>query len=406
MRALCSLILALALPLSVSASQSVPGGEAPAPAQDGSRWSGFPATSVTAVPEAWRDPLDRFRERLRSDVAADDVGGITAGVMVGHRLVWAEGFGWADRDLRIPAGVETIYRTGSISKPMTALVLAQLADRGVVELDDPVADHLPEAAGFRDPPQGEVSITLRQLATHTSGLVREPELEGAAAGPIEEWERKVLESIPHTGFLGPPGQEVSYSNIGFGTLGLTVSRADGRSFMEQVEEGIFRPLGMGSSFFVVPPGAEDRLAVGYRNRPDGSIDVELPALEHRGRGYKVPNGGVYSTVGDMVRLMAAMSGHGAQQILSDAMREEMLRLQTPGDGDAGYGLGFSIRRLDSGADLVGHGGSVAGYTAYLLFEPERGVGVVLLRNYNSGATNLGGVARELLQALLEVTDWT
>lgn len=404
MRALCSLILALALPLSVAASQNLPGLQAPAPEQDGSRWSGSSATSVPAVPDAWREPLDRFREHLRTDVAADDVGGITAGVMIGHRLVWAEGFGWADRDRRIPAGVETIYRTGSISKPMTALVLAQLADRGVVELDDPVAEHLPEAAGFRDPPEGEVSITLRQLATHTSGLIREPELEGAAAGPIEEWERKVLESIPHTGFLAPPGQEVSYSNIGFGTLGLTVSRAEGRSFMDQVEEGIFRPLGMASSYFVVPPEAEGRLAVGYRNRPDGGIDAELPALEHRGRGYKVPNGGVYSTVGDMVRLMAAMSGHAAEEILSDSMRKEVLRRQTPGDGDTGYGLGFSIRRLDSGPELVGHGGSVAGYTAYILFEPEQGVGVVLFRNYNSGATNLGGAARELVEALLRVPD--
>jgi CubicO group peptidase (beta-lactamase class C family) len=404
MRIVVSLLLALALPWSVSASQGVPPGDVQASGQDGLRGPGALPPSVVGVLDGWREPLDRFRADLRSDVAADDVGGITAGVMIGHRLVWAEGFGWADRDRRIPAGVETIYRTGSISKPVTALVLAQLADRGILELDDPVAHHLPEASGFRDPPEGGASITLRQLATHTSGLMREPELEGAAAGPIEEWERKVLQSIPHTGFLAPPGQEVSYSNIGFGTLGLTVSRAEGRSLLDQVEEGIFRPLGMGSSHFVVPPEATDRLAVGYRNRPDGSIDAELPALEHRGRGYKVPNGGVYSTVGDMVRLMAAMSGHATQEFLSDTMRDEVLRLQTPGDGDAGYGLGFSIRRLDSGTELVGHGGSVAGYTAYLLFEPERGVGVVLLRNYNSGATNLGGAAREFLEALLRELD--
>ena len=93
------------------------------------------AAVASAQPSARGAAIDAFRERLRADVAADTIGGITAAVVIGDRIVWAEGFGWADRDKRVPAGVETIYRIGSISKTFTAVVLAQLVDRRIIALD-------------------------------------------------------------------------------------------------------------------------------------------------------------------------------------------------------------------------------------------------------------------------------
>ncbi|TVP57439.1 MAG: class A beta-lactamase-related serine hydrolase [Gemmatimonadales bacterium] len=373
-----------------------------APRQLAAQGAPSPPTPVPGLQaESVHEAIAAFRDQLRRDVAEDNVGGITAAVVVGDRMIWAEGFGWADRERGIPAAVESIYRIGSISKPVTAIVLAQLADRGVLDLDDPVARHLPEAVAFDDPLAGPEAVTFRRLATHTAGLIREPRLEGAASGPIEEWEAKVLESIPATGFLAEPGERVSYSNIGFGTLGLALGRAEGHSFMDQVVEGIFEPLGMRSSTFVVPSELETLLAVGYQNRSDGSLNAEGPAREHRGRGYKVPNGGVYSTVGDMARLIAAMSGRAGESLMREEMRLEMLRRQTPGDEASGYGLGWNVRVRDDGRSFVGHGGSVAGYTAHMVFEPESGIGVILLRNYNSGATNLGSVATDLLNGLLE-----
>jgi CubicO group peptidase (beta-lactamase class C family) len=148
---------------------------------------------------------------------------------------------------------------------------------------------------------------------------------------------------------------------------------------------------------------QDRLSVGYANRRDGTINVELPAMEHSGRGYKVPNGGVYSTVADLGLFMAGMTGASHTAILSDESRREMLTIQTPEDSARGYGLGLSIRTADDGKRLCGHGGSVAGYTAYMLFEPESKLGVVLLRNYNSGETNLGSAAAELLGELVRAS---
>jgi CubicO group peptidase (beta-lactamase class C family) len=141
------------------------------------------------------------------------------------------------------------------------------------------------------------------------------------------------------------------------------------------------------------------VTTGYSNTRNG-IDEESPAREHSGRGYKVPNGGLYSTVGDLGRFIAGMTGASTTSILSAARRAEMMRVHTPGDSLDGYGLGFAVSTTPDGKHFVGHGGSVAGYTAHLVFEPESRIGVVLLRNYNSGATSLGSAAQEVLQALV------
>ncbi|HSW31017.1 MAG TPA: serine hydrolase domain-containing protein [Longimicrobiales bacterium] len=342
--------------------------------------------------------LSRFAGTLEEQVRADGVGGITAGVAVGRDLVWGQGFGWADAERSVPAGVNSIYRVGSISKSFTGVLLLQMVERRLVGLDDPVVAVLPELAGLKSPPEGAAPVSFRHLASHTAGLVREPALEGATSGPLEQWEDKLLASIPTTSFDTRPGERYAYSNIGFGILGYSLSRAAGVPFMELVAGSILRPLGMNSSGFVVTPEMSEDLAVGYQNGADGRVDRETPALEHVGRGYKVPNGGIYSTVGDLARFMAGLSGKSSAQVLGADARRLIGVDQTPTQD--GYSLGFRVWEGPHGSRLIGHTGSVAGYTAFMAFEPESGLGVVLLRNYNQGATDLGAVALALLREML------
>jgi CubicO group peptidase (beta-lactamase class C family) len=385
-RSLAALLLLL-LPAFATA-QSASGGGAGA---------GSGITAQARIPGA-AAAIEALRNKLLADVAADSVGGITAAIVVGDRLIWAEGFGLADRDRKIPAGVETLYRVGSISKSFTAVAMAQLVQRGRIRLNDPVQNFLPEARNFAEPRAGAPPVTFFHLATHTSGLIREPRLQGAASGPIAQWEEKVIASIPTTSFDTVPGVRYSYSNIGYGTLGLAVSRAAGVPFMELVEREIFRPLGMHHSTFVVSPAQQHLLSVGYANGRDGSIDAETPAREHTGRGYKVPNGGIYSNVGDLARFIGGVTGAYGDAILNAQSRTLVLTRHTP-PGGAGYGFGFSISNV-RGVTIAGHGGSVSGYTAHIAFEPQSRVGVILLRNYGSGRTNLGSTANESVLAVL------
>ena len=185
-----------------------------------------------------------------------------------------------------------------------------------------------------------------------------------------------------------PGTEYSYSNIGFGALGLALERTAGVPFMELMETQLFGPLGMQSSTFILDaPDLLRRMSVGYaRDRDTGEVSAERATREHFGRGYKVPNGGVYSTVGDLARFAAAMIGRGEVPILSEESRWEMLRPQAPAEN---YGLGFQISHQD-GVTTMGHGGSVAGYNASLVFELESGLGVAMLRTtgYNPPVRDL------------------
>jgi CubicO group peptidase (beta-lactamase class C family) len=289
----------------------------------------------------------------------------------------------ADFDAEVAAGVARD----------TAVAMMQLVERGHFALDDPVVDSFPPIQQLDDPPDGARPITFRMLASHTAGLVREPGLRGAASGSIYGWEEKVLDSIPTTGFRTPPGTEYSYSNIGFGMLGLASSRAAGVPFMTLVEEQIFKPLGMTSSAFVInAPETAARLSVGYQRGRAGAVSAAAATREHMGRGYKVPNGGIYSTVGDLARFAAAMMGETPAPILSAESRAEMLRPQPPAGG---YGLGFTVRRRD-GAHIVGHGGSVAGYNADLTFDLNSKLGVAALRT-----TGYNPPSGRLLTALIE-----
>lgn len=345
--------------------------------------------------------LAPIESQIAAEVASDGIGGMTVGVVRNGEVEWIRGFGWADVERGIPAGPETIYRVGSISKSFTAIAMLQAVQDGAISLDDPVSRYFPAVDGFTERPDGADDITFRHLASHTAGLIREPQLQGAASGPIEGWEEKILASIPQTRYQALPGAEYSYSNIGFGVLGMAVGRATGTPFMAWVEERIFEPLDMTHSTFVIGPELEPQLATGYRNRQDGTVDSEGPAREHAGRGYKVPNGGVYSTVRDLGRFVAGVTGTTEASILDSEWQEAAVTKQTPEDRPGGYGLGFSLQQTDDGRHFAGHGGSVAGYTAHLLFDVGSGVGVVLLRNYNSGETNLGGTARTILTTLVD-----
>jgi CubicO group peptidase (beta-lactamase class C family) len=358
---------------------------------------------VTAGEKVKYDPfqaaISRFEAKLAQDVSEDSVGSLSAGVIVGNTVVWANGFGWADIEKQIPADAETVYRTGSISKSFTAVLMMQMVEKGYFKLDDPVEKYFPEVNNLGGRPEDAKPITFRHLASHTSGLIREPELKGAASGPISQWENKILASIPKTSYQSVPGEKFSYSNIGFGMLGLAVSRAVGKPFMDLIQEHIFDPLDMTSSFFVLTDEYVPRLSMGYVQRRDGTVDAAFPALEHAGRGYKVPNGGIYSTVGDLSKFVEAMTGASSIKIFSEKARQEILRRQTP-EGGSGYGLGFFRQKDEDGFISIGHGGSVAGYNANMVFDPESKIGVVIFRNYNRGKTNLGSFTRELLKELV------
>jgi len=138
-----------------------------------------------------------------------------------------------------------------------------------------------------------------------------------------------------------------------------------------------------------------RMSVPYsKNRRTGEVSRNTGAIhDHFGRGYKVPNGGIYSTVGDLAKFAAAMMGESPVKILSPESREEMLTPQPPAGG---YGLGFSLSERD-GLKTAGHGGSVAGYQAGLTFDLDTKIGVSMLRT-SGYRPDTNALLRKLVEA--------
>jgi CubicO group peptidase (beta-lactamase class C family) len=349
------------------------------------------------VPEA---TFDKVAEMVQSAVAEEGVGAVSYGVVVGGELVHSGAFGYVDMERKILATPEHVYRIGSITKQFTALALEKLAQSGKLRLTDPVDRYVPEVSAIRDRPEGVPVPTLLQLATMTSGLAREPDdLSRFLVGPPPFWKDVVLEALPSLKYDFAPDTRYQYSNIGYAILGVALERASGRDYMDYVREEILEPLGMRDTDFVPRAHFEDRLAAGY-DVTEGGVDHETPAWEHLGRGYKVPNGALYSSVPDLARFLAFELGFGPDRVLPrEALEAHFSRLSSAeSDLSAGYGVGFSVVRRGE-LVIFGHGGSVAGYRAGAYFDRERGIGVVLLRNVTGGALD----PTELAYRILEIT---
>jgi CubicO group peptidase (beta-lactamase class C family) len=341
--------------------------------------------------------ISQFESDLKNDLTKDSIdGSISAAIIRKNKIIWSKAFGYADRANRILADTSTIYRAGSISKSFTAFLMMQLVEDRIIKLTDPVELYFPEIRkliGYSD----STRITFLQLASHTSGLSREPQLNKANEGPIDDWEKKLVASIPTTHFESEPGTKFSYSNIGYGILGLALSRAAGKPFMQLIQERIFVPLKMKRSFYIIPDEFTAKLAVGMEGGPSDTIDIESPKAEHKGRGYKVPNGGIYSTPNDLAKFM--ISNLGFNSILE---RESLEMMQSEkGPEPNKYGLGLMVFHNDQ-VSIVGHNGQVLGYTSQFAFEKESKFGVILMRNYTVGATDLDKASFILLSKLRQL----
>ena len=333
--------------------------------------------------------------------AKNPVGSVTVGVVSGKELIWTKSYGDSDMEKHLQADKDTVYRIGSITKMFTAVMLEQLVDAGKVHLSDPVEKYFPEVNTVQGRYSG-APITFIQLATHTSGWGREPDdTDKYVKGPVADWEKTLIAALPHVHYVFEPGTRFSYSNIGYGTLGAALARAAGQPYLEYVPAHIFEPLGMTHSALQLNPQIASHLSKGY-DLVKGKIDAETPQREQAGRGYKVPNGAIYTTVGDLARFSSFLMGNGPENVLKTASLQQYLdQVIVPANArlTQGYGVGFVVERR---ANYVafGHDGAVAGYQAVLYINRDAGLGLIMLANATGpGSVNTEGLALRALDLL-------
>jgi len=339
---------------------------------------------------------------VSAEFAKDSLGSFTVGVISGSQLAWTRSVGYADMKTHRLANRNTVYRIGSITKPFTAVMLMQLVAAGRVQLSDPVERYLPEVKQIGSKPPGAAPFTFLQLATMTAGLAREPEEVGPFwTGPVSAWEKTLLTALPHTNYISLPGTEYSYSNIGYAILGAALGRVAGQSYVDWERSHVLQPLGMNRTRFEIDSTIASDVAVGYEVMPNGTLDDHTAAQEARdGRGYKVPNGAIFTTVDDLARFVVLELGRGPESVVPRSILDEAFGGLVASDRslDGGYGLGFMAASRD-GYAYTGHGGSVAGYRASMYYDRVRKLGVVVFRNVGGGKANSDRLAVNILSLL-------
>ena len=334
----------------------------------------------------------------------DSLGSMSIAVVNGRDLFWAKSYGFADRKRTVRATPTNVYRIASITKQATAIALMQLVDAGAVHLSDPVDMYVPEiraVRGLTRPP------TLQQLATMTSGLARDPsDRHKWGTGAVDRWTETLIAALAGTDAVAEPGAIYRYSNVGYAILGAAIGRASHTPYVDFVRAKILRPLGMTSTDFVLSPDMRARLATGvdYDVLYKDTLNYEGAAADHRnGPGVGVPSGSLYSTVGDLAKLVSLQIGFGPDSVLSlAALRQRNLVPVTSSSSlDFGYGLGTQVARWGD-TTAVGHSGNTAGYTSQLYYDIGRRFGVIVLRSAAGGeadASRLAGLAFKKLRSL-------
>lgn len=280
-----------------------------------------------------------------------------------------------------PLDAGSVLEIGSITKVFTAALLADMARRGEVALDDPVQKYLP--AGVTMPTRGGRPITLAMLSEQTSGLPRLP----SNLKPVDGSNPYADYTVPQlyeflSGYTLPrdPGERYEYSNLGVGLLGHVLALRAGRSYEELLRERIWAPLGMSSTAITLTPQLRARLALGHG--PGGTV---VP-------GWDIPTlagaGAIRSTVADLLRFMAAQL-HPGRGPLEQAMALTHAERASAGSPEMGIGLGWHLRHRD-GDDIVWHNGGTGGYRSFAGFRPASRTAVVVLTNSGGeGADDVG-----------------
>lgn len=333
--------------------------------------------------------LDDF---IRQEMDEAGIAGLGAAIIVGRKVVWSQGYGYADRQSARPFTPDTVMNIGSISKTVTGAAMMRAVEAGKLSLDEDVNTYLP----FKlvNPYRPDATITLRQLATHTSGITDRAAVYrdtyhygGDAPEALGDFLRSYFVAggrhYAKENFLDvKPGTHRDYSNIGAGLAGYIVERAVGEKLDVYTKRTIFEPLKMNNSGWrlaQLPPGRHSTLYMVQHG-----LTVPIPLYG----GTTYPDGGVRTSVADLSKFFIALLGDGSYQggrILAAASVAEMTRFQFT---TASKPDNVDLKSKNSGlfwqskfdVTRVGHGGTDPGVSTEMLADLSRDMGVIVFIN--------------------------
>jgi len=347
--------------------------------------------------------IDRWIEGQR---AYDAIPGVSAAVVYDQDVLWADGYGMANRAVGIPATPETVYSVCSISKLFTSIGVMQLRDAGHVRLDDRVGEHLDWFADLADTYPDAPPVTVQGILTHSAGLPRESDFPYWRAPFPFPTREQMMDRLSEQEELYPAFERHQYSNLGLSLAGEIISATTGVDYHDYMRGHVLDPLGMSSTYSEIPADEHGKkMAIGYSAPGRDGSRAEVALFAARGIA---PAAGYASTVLDLARFASWQfrtlhgdagsspaggngdrgDGHGSGgEILAKNTLAEMHRVHwlNP-DWELKWGLGFATWRADD-RTYVGHGGGCPGFITHFSVEPDGKIATVFLSNANGTASS-------------------
>lgn len=367
----------------------------------------FAAERAATGADVARQGLEGYDALVSGMIDAWKVPGLAVAIVKDGEVVYAKGFGYRDREKKLPVTPDTLFAIGSSTKAFTTFVLGELVDEGKLDWDKPVATFLP---GFRLYDQTTTDlITPRDLVTHRSGLPRHDLVWYNATGLSR---RELVERLPYLPPTYPLRAKFQYNNLMFLTAGYLAEQVTGKSWEDNVRERIFQPLGMTHSNFSVEDSQKtEDFALPYREDHDKVERIPFRVITNMG-----PAGSINSSVADMAKWVRVhLEGgkvDGRQLIgtatLADIHAPHMVIDESPDRPELSqpsYGLGWFVAYY-RGHLRVEHAGNIDGFSALVTLLPQDHLGFVILTNKDgSGMPEL--LALHTLDRLLKLDpiDW-
>ncbi|EEF57828.1 serine hydrolase domain-containing protein [Pedosphaera parvula] len=333
---------------------------------------------AASLDDAIKDTRTQIRERI-----APKVPGLSIAIGRDGKILWSEGFGYADLETKKPVTPQTLFRIGSISKPLTAAGLMLLVEHGQLDLDTDIHQYV------HDFPDKGQCITTRQLAGHLAGISRGSQGKELFINQHFATVRDGVKLFEDDPLLSKPGEKFSYSSHGWSLISWIMESAAKKDFLTYMEKAVFTPLEMTNTMPDYANRDIPQRTQFYDTNSDGGFKLS-PTIDN---SYKWAAGGFLSTPEDLVRFgsMHLHPGFFKAQTL-----DTMFTSQKTTDGKpTGYGIGWYLMKDKQGHPIFMHTGGSIGGTSVLLLFPDTHLVLALTANCTStpfDKTNLATLA--------------
>jgi CubicO group peptidase (beta-lactamase class C family) len=343
----------------------------------------------SSAPALDKRDLEPVRQRILKEIAAGSATGVAVAVVQNEKIVWEEGFGWANREAGIKATSRTPFNLASLTKPFTTTTLMTLVAQGKLSLDDPANHYLAKAKIVNTNGNADAA-TVRRLGAHVSGL---PTM-------FAMYDRNEANLVPRSetllaeyGSLAyPPGSCYEYSNIGFAALSAIASNLTGVDIGTLMTQRLLTPLGLDDNFFDTNGARLPTGAVRYDSSgsPIPYYTTATPA-----------SGELYASAHDLARFaMFNMKHRDRASILDDRWIEELHRPVFVGPSGVATTFGWFTGSLKSGDRVIFKGGGQPGVATALYMVPSENLACLVLTNRSNGRELCSSVCNEILSSYL------